>query len=220
MVFYLKTKCSGNDSYTTTTRSIDLPIKSEQLDPILADLYPKLKQIIANQYGAQILSIEAVTKTPEFIKLSRYTKSDTGGNVNFSRCHKDLEPKSFLVPLAGNFKGETSLFNPLLVDAILKVNISLVLDYKNVIIIPTMNVELLGKQNGFDFGYGLPTQFFTASIVRKGFSIPRKVAITDEMMNEVVRPADMFTLFKKGLSEIASAEKQNTEYVPIWDLKK
>ncbi len=215
-----KTKYSGNDTYTTTTRSIDFPIRAEQLDPILADLYPKLTQIIASQYGAQILPVETVTKTPEFIEMSRYTKSDTGGNVNFSRCYKDLEPKSFLVPLAGTFKGETTLFNPLGVDAILKVNISLVLDSKNAVIIPTMNVELLGKQSGFNFGYGLPTQFFTANIIGKGFSIPRKGAVTDAMMNQVVRTADMLTLFKKGLSEITASEKQNLEYVPIWNLQK
>lgn len=215
-----KTKYSGNDSYTTTTRSIDFPIKAEQLDPILADLYPKLTQIIADQYGAQFLPIEAVTKTPEFIAMSRYTKSDVGGNVNFSRCYKELEPKSFAIPLAGVFKGETTLFKPLQVDAILKVNISLVLDTKEGLIIPTMNVELLGKQSGFNFGYGSPTQFFTASIVGKGFSIPRKGNVTDAMMNQVVRPSDMLTLFKKGLSEIAAAESKNLEYVPIWNVQK
>ena len=211
-----KTKYSGNDTYTTTTKSIDFPIRAEQLDPILADLYPKLTQIIADQYGAQILPVQSVTKAPEFIEMSRYTKSDVGGNVNFSRCYKELEPKSFVAPLAGSFKGETTLFDPLQVDAILKVNISLVLESETATIIPTMTVELLGKQNGFNFGYGLPTQYFIGTIVGKGFHVPKKGAVTDAMMNEVVRPEDMLTLFKKGLSEISSAEKLNLEYAPIW----
>lgn len=214
-----KTKYSGNDTYTTTTRSIDFPIKAEQLDPILADLYPKITQLIANQYGAQVLPIETVTIAPEFIEMSRYTKSDVAGNVNFSRSYKQLEPKSFAVPLAGLYKGETTLFDPLGVNAILKVNITLVLESEKAIIIPTMNIELLGKQSGFNFGYGLPTQFFTAKIVGKGFSIPKKGVVTDAMMNEVVRPSDMLTLFKKGLGEIAASEKQNSEYIPIWNLQ-
>lgn len=125
-----------------------------------------------------------------------------------------------MVPLAVTFKGETTLFKPLQVDVILKVNITLELDTKNAVIIPTMNVELLGKQSGLNFGYGLLTQFFTASIVGKGFSIPRKGTVTDTMIDKVVCPADMLTLFKKGLSEIAASEKQNLEYIPIWNLQK
>lgn len=72
-----KTKYSGNDTFTTTTKSIDFPIRAEQLDPILADFYPKLTQIIADQYGAQFLPVDLVPKTPEFIEMGRYTKSDT-----------------------------------------------------------------------------------------------------------------------------------------------
>ena len=203
-----------------TTTTISLPIRPEQIEPIINDLYPKFVAIIKEQYNVPIIPVEAVTGNAAFIEMGQYTRKDEDGLTDFSYSYKGLEPKNLQVPLAGMLRGETTLFKPLGVDAILKVNITLQLDTKSFLVVPTMHVELLGPQSSANFAVGQATQFFTADITGKGYEMKKNASITDQLVKDIVRADDMLVVFKKGMQEIIAAEKTNREYLPIWNLQK
>ena len=203
-----------------TTTTISFPINATQIEPIVNELYPKFEAVIKAQYNATILPVETVTSNAAFIKMGKYTRADDDGETNFSQSYKGLEPKKFALPLAGSFDGETTLFNPLGVDAILKVDIKLQLDPEKFLIVPVMHVELLGKQSVANFGYGQPTTFYTADITGNGYAIKKKTVITDQLVKDIMRADDLLQMFTKGLQQICDADKANTEYLTIWNLAK
>ena len=202
-----------------TITTISFPIKPEQLEPIVNELYPKFEAMLKEHYNAIILPAETVTSNAAYIEMGKYTRADEDGLTNFSYSYKGLVPKKFAIPMAGAFQGESTLFVPLGVDAIYKVNISLTINPDTYTMIPVMQVEMLGKQSMANFSYGQPTTYYTANIVGKGYEIKKKVSITDQLVKDIVRADDMLLMFKKGLQQISEAEKANKEYSALWKLK-
>ncbi|MFT3679238.1 MAG: hypothetical protein QM791_03130 [Ferruginibacter sp.] len=206
---------------TETTKSIDFPqIPDEKLDAILAGLYQQITTVLQEQFGATILAPEKVTSTKEYKALDRFSYDNSNTSEHFTRSYKGLQPLATIIPLATAMSGESALFAATGANALLKVKLDLQISFDNKPILkPIMTVELAGDKNGGEFGLML-TKFFTAKIEGEGYRIKSGVQVTDAVLNEIVRQDDLVAQFKKGLQEIIAKEKQNGEYVPIWNLQK
>lgn len=200
---------------TQTTKSIDFKIPDDKLDEILVNLYTQTTNILKNQFAATILPTELVTNSKTFQDKSIYDNQDATESTNFfSKSYKGLTPLARNAPLAAMMKGDALMIREIGESALLKVTLDIRVSYENSpLAIPTLNIELIGQNNGI----GLGTNFFTAKISGDGYSIPGKAK--DIKYDDIVRIDDMMLLFKKGLQDLIAQEKQNDEYVQLWKLK-
>ena len=201
---------------TQTTKTIDFKIPDDKLDEILLDLYTQTTTILKNQFAATILPTELVTNSKTFKDKSIYDNQDATESTNFfSKSYRGLTPLARNAPFASIVKGDALMIREIGESALLKVTMDIQVSYENSpLAIPTLNIELIGQNNGIGF---LGTTFFTAKISGPGYSIPSKAK--DIKYDDIVRIDDMMLLFKKGLQDLIAQEKQNDEYVQLWKLK-
>lgn len=200
---------------TETTKTIDFKIPEDKLDEFLLNLFTQTTTILKNQFGATILPTELVTNSKTFQNKAIYDNQDAvGASDFFSKSYKNLYPVSRNAPLASMMKGDYVMIKEIGESALLKVTLDIRVSYENSpLAIPTLNIELVGQNNGL----GIGTKFFTAEITGKGYSIPSKAKNMN--YDNMVRIDDMMILFKKGLQDLVAKEKQNNEYVELWKLK-
>lgn len=76
----------------------------------------------------------------------------------------------------------------------------------------------MGDKNGGEIGI-LPTRFFTAKITGQGYKL-KKGMDTQKILGDIVRVDDLLQMLRTGLKDLLAKEKENGEYVPIWNLQK
>lgn len=206
---------------TKETKTIEFPqIPDEKLDAILERMYANISTILKDELGVKILPAETVANTKEFEDIAPFTNKDNNTEEHFSRAYRRLRPMAMIVPLATTYKGEMALFKAAGANALLKVVLNLQVSWDGKAIMqPILDVELLGEKNGGDFAI-MPTKYFTAKITGEGYKIKGGKAVTDQVIEEIVRLDDLMTMLRGGIQQLKSKEKQNGEYERIWDLQK
>jgi hypothetical protein len=130
-----------------------------------------------------------------------------------------LHPLPSIVPLAATYNGEPALFATMGANALLKVTLNLQLSWDNTPQMkPILTVEMMGDKNGEETGV-LLTKFFTAKITGQGYKL-KKGMDTQKILGDIVRIDDLMQMLRTGLKDLLDKEKQNGEYVPIWNLQK
>lgn len=198
-----------------TTKTINFTIPENKLDEILLNLYTQTTTIIKEQFNANILSPELITNSKTYKDKSIYNNQDEVGESDFfSKSYKGLAPVAKIAPLASVLRGDSAMLKEIGESALLKVTLDIRVSYENSpLAIPTLNIELVGKENGSSTS----TTYFTGAISGEGYAIPSKAK--DMNYDNIVRIDDMMLLLKKALQDLSAKEKQNNEYIPLWKLK-
>ena len=198
-----------------TTKTINFTIPENKLDEILLNLYTQTTTIIKEQFNANILSPELITNSKTYKDKSIYNNQDEVGESDFfSKSYKGLAPVAKIAPLASVLRGDSAMLKEIGESALLKVTLDIRVSYENSpLAIPTLNIELVGKENGSSTS----TTYFTGAISGEGYAIPSKAK--DMNYDNFVIIDDMMLLLKKALQDLSAKEKQNNEYIPLWKLK-
>ncbi|MBP9741248.1 MAG: hypothetical protein V9E96_18990 [Chitinophagaceae bacterium] len=210
------------DRKTITTKEVKFPqIPDAKLEQVSTDLYNQITGILKDELGVNIISPEKVTATPAYQKIDQYTNNDENTEYHFTKAYMGLKELPDVSPLAIMAFGTSTLFQPLNANALLKVNLDMQISWNGSkpLVTPILQIELLGTPNGGITGAVQPTKFFTAEISGESIEL-KKGIVTDEIINNILQVNNLTNSFKQGFKKLVSKEKENNEYISIWNLQK
>ncbi len=204
---------------TRTEKELVFPqIADATLNALVEKMYTQVVKIFEEELGATFVAPEKVTASKDYQSLASYAYNDENTAEHFSKSYKGLHPLPITIPLAATFNGEPALFAVTGSNALLKVRLNLQLSWDNAPQMkPILNIEMLGDKNGGEIGV-LPTKFFTGTITGQGYKL-KKGMDTQKILGDIVRMDDLMQMLRTGLKDLIAKEKQNGEYVPIWNLQ-
>lgn len=213
----------GSTTYTTTTTTqtwAQFPTVPDQVwDGALESLYKDFTAVAQAELGAAVLPVEKITGTEGYGGISPFSKDDETTSVSFFHSYKDTKMISAYIPISEGYSGNSAnsrIMKESGANALMKFtfDMQIAIEKGKQVMIPKLAFEIVGENNGVFFG----TKYCTATITGKAVGFP-KDNITVSDIEKIIRKSDLLTVFKKGLQEIKTQEKQNGDYKLIWDLQ-
>lgn len=214
-----KTKYSGNDSYTTTTKTAQFPQFGDDVwDNILEKMYAQVTEILTTELNVNVLPIEKVTSSKGYQAIAPFSKDEANTKAEFSKSYKNTKLLAGLRPLSetmGKKSGEYKIMQETGANAIMRFTAGLNLSYEgsNAIMTPTLSFEINGEVLGEIF----TTNYLIGTVTGKGVAMKNKAKVDAATLeNSFLKMPDLMAAFKKSLQDIKQKEQQNGDYTIEW----
>ena len=214
-----KTKYSGNDSYTTTTKTAQFPQFSDEVwDHILEKMYAKVTEILATELNINILPVEKVTSSKGYQRIAPFSKDEANTKSAFSRSYKNTKLLAGLRPLSetmGKKSGEYQVMQETGANATMRFTAGLNMSFEGskAIMTPTLSFEI----NGEVLGEIMTTNYLTGTVTGKGVVMKDKSKVDlATLENSFLNMPALMTAFRKSLQDIKQKEQQNGDYTIEW----
>ena len=218
-IYDSKTKYSGNDSYTTTTKTAQFPQFSDDVwDNILEKMYAQVTEILTTELKVNVLPIEKVTSSKGYQHIAPFSIDEANTKAEFSKSYKNSKLLAGLRPLSetmGKKSGEYKIMQEIGANAIMRFTAGLNMSFEgsSAIMTPTLSFEINGEVLGETF----TTNYLTGTVTGKGVTIKNKGKVDlTTLENSFLKMPDLMAAFKKSLQDIKQKEQQNGDYEIEW----
>ncbi|MDG1276594.1 MAG: hypothetical protein P8O16_04885 [Algoriphagus sp.] len=207
-------------STTTTTTSASFPqIADELWEDVLESFYNDFTKIIESEYNTTFVPIDMITDSDAYQNLIPYSSDDENTTTEFQYSYKNTVALQKVLPFVPLTGGPNDVMKETGVNALFKImlDLKIAFDRGNPVMIPTLNVELLGVSNGDPNDVlASPTKYFQGEIVGDGVRYPA-ANLSKEDLDKVIRKSNLLDLFQRSIQELKTRELANPDYQTVWE---
>lgn len=214
-----KTRYSGNDSYTTTTKTAQFPQFSDDVwDNILEKMYTQVTEILEAELDINVLPIEKVTASKGYQRIVPFSKEEANTRAAFSRSYKNTKLLAGPRPLSetmGKKSGEYGIMQETGANATMRFTAGLNMSFEGskAIITPSLSFEINGEVLGEIF----TTNYLSGTVTGKGVVMKDKSKVDlATLENSFLNMPDLMAAFRKSIQDIKQKEQQNGDYDIEW----
>ncbi len=215
----------ANTTTTTTTKTttLEFPKQSDATwDALLEDLYPAFTAVLKSELGAQEVPVDKITGTDAYTQTVAFAKDDSNTTVEFARSFRKTKVLSAFMPVSEGYGANgvnERIMNEAGADALVTLTLDLEISASakddKILMTPKLGYEIVGKANGSNTS----TKYFAGTVAStKGVSFKKDITLAQ--LQAIVRKSDLMTVFGKAVKEIKAKEKDNGDYVVVWNLQK